>query len=374
MGTRVLVSVLAIVGVLTGCTGDDDAGDEGPTTTAPATTTDPAWSPPGTAVVAGLVVPDGAALVGAPVAIPVTYTIDGVPTQDPDVRRAVLAVTGDPFAVFDALADQARALDADLPGSAGSCLWNVPLDPEAGIQREPVAGPDPGVEVTGVRCEATAGLGPASLRVALDVDAARPPTVLVELREEVGGDDEVAVPTRYGAAEQTRANRRNELGDTPEARADEPASFLTADEPVPADAADRLPPLATEVADGAPGDTVVTSAHCRSDPGAGDLVVPDRARVVARPYEEGAFSATGDAAVLVTDDVEAALQDLFEQAAGPGGADGAGGFFGEPPAPVDLDDGSTAWAVTFGTSAGGDLCELVASADGTTILMTVGRG
>lgn len=364
-------AALLVAGLLLGgCSFDEEpAPDE--RSEAPTTTTDPAWSPPGTPLVAGLEVPEGAHLLGAPVVVPIEYTYEGVPVRDPDSVRAFLRVTGDPFTVFDTLAAQAREAGFDLPGSAGSCLWSVAVDEESGMDRiEPVAGPALDDEITGVRCGAAAATEETTLDIVLDHDASRP--ALLEVR--TGSPDAEGGPGGSGAAEPTRANRRAELGDTAAAREQEPASFLDAHDPVPAGSADELPAPPASEADARPGDPLLRTMHCRSDTAGGDLVVPEGGRVLGRPIAGAVYADLGDAAVLAVEDAEAVLADLYAQAAGEGGADGEGGFFGEPPSEVDLQDGTSAWRVSFGTSAGGDECEAIASPDGTTVLLHVGRG
>ncbi len=369
--TTVVAAALLAAGLLAGgCRGDDEAT---PRPNGPTTTTDPAWSPPGTPLGAGLEVPEGAHLLGAPLTVPYEYQYDGQPVREPDGLRAFLAVTGDPFVVFDALVAQARDEGFDLPGSAGSCLWSVPVDPGSVSGRiEPVAGPELDEEVTGVRCEAGAATDDTTLEVVLDHDASRP--AVVEVRTAAVLPDRDGAPGRHGAAEQTRANRRAELGGTDASRAEEPATFLDADDPVPAGSADLLPDPLDAEPEAEPGNDLLRTEWCRSERDAGDLAVPEGARVLARPVGGAVHPDPGDLALLVVDDAEATLTALYDEAAGEGGADGEGGFFGEPPTEVELQDGASAWRVTFGASAGGDTCSLIASPDGTTVFMTVGRG
>ncbi|HMJ78391.1 MAG TPA: hypothetical protein VK507_20580, partial [Iamia sp.] len=154
IGAALLVATLALAGA---CTDDEPAGDADDGTTT--TTLDPSWSPPGTEIGLGLTVPDGAHLAGPVFHRPQPVIMEQV-QPDGDELEALLVVDEDPYGVFDAVAEQVRALGPEMNGSASSCeWWDLSVDDDhGGFSVEalgPVSDPPPD-EASAVRCEASA--------------------------------------------------------------------------------------------------------------------------------------------------------------------------------------------------------------------------
>jgi len=283
---------------------------------------------PGTRLVAGLVVPPGAQLVG-PVFPAVPF--EGGPEQT-TTHAAVLELDGNPFAAWDDLARQAHDIGVAVPGS-GICWW-LPTSP--GVGEAP-----PGASVLERRpAEADALVCEAGARGPL-VDGSQ---VMVQLR-------------LWWWAAGAELHLEVTEGDMGEA----PYSYPDADPgPAPATAVDDLPerdePSSVDV-----GDPFGRENNC-FEVGYRRLTLPDGARLVGG----GATPGLKDfAAVLAVEDAKAVLEDLRDQLDDPDDANGHYRLTEE-----NLADGTPVWVLAGGVDAGGGGCYMWSSPQGNAILVT----
>lgn len=322
------------------------AADDGSTTTVESTTTTAvvALRPPGTEIAPGLVVPDGAQLAGAAFVRSAEEQQGGQAGWD-----AHLVIDGDPFAVWDDLAGQLRALDpaAGFSGSADGCAWRfeeqivdggsvVTLDGSdvEGAPADPtvVTAEAPGGSLLGVECSAGAtmdvGDGFQTFFLSLDAGSDRPTSATLTAIAERGSPGARSWGIRTG---------------------DGPAPAPSPD-PVPAGAADHLPaspptPVVEE------GDPFGSDVNCFSGTGYTRTLLPAGATWVA----DIGF---GNVSVLAVDDPRAAIEALQAQFEA-GGPDESSGI-----RTVELADGTSILTYSHGVSAGGGGCTVRSSPDG----------
>ena len=292
-------------------------------------------SPPGTALAGGLEVPVGTRLVG-PVFLrpPGDSAVDQGPPQRSD-SVAVMRVDGDPFAAWDDLAGQARALGLQMAAS-GVCGWHrarplaeVPSAPTSG----PVAEARPELADT-LDCQAVAG-GPLP-------DGTQ---VMVGMRLwwwDAGAELHVDI-SEGGVPEPSYAYPGTDPG------------------PAPATAVDQLPEREPQPPVDV-GDPFGSENNC-FESGYDRLALPDGARLVGGGTTPGLH--VDFAAVLDVDDAEAVLGQLRDQMDDPDESDGDYGLRKE-----SLAGGRTIWALGGGVSAGGGACSMWSSPDGTAVIVT----
>ncbi|SEP15071.1 hypothetical protein [Trujillonella endophytica] len=302
-------------------------------------------SPPGTPLAAGLVVPVGTQLVGPvfPRAPHVTVTLHAA--FEVTSHAAVLQVDGDPFAAWDDLAGQARAIGVPVPGS-GVCLWRITsaevMRANPGTSPEtPVSAARPDV-ADAVDCFAAAR-GPLS-------DGTQ---VIVEMGLwwwPAGA--ELHVEVSEGALSE---------GDVDVY----PSSYPETDPgPAPATAADQLPERNPTVSVGT-GDPFGEQNNC-FELGYDRLTVPAGARLIGGGTTPGLVGFARDfAAVLAVDDPEAVLGELRDQLDEPDSTDGDYRLGEER-----IADGTSVWSLSGGVSAGGGGCYMWGTPDGTAVLVT----
>jgi hypothetical protein len=330
--------------VLVACGGssseDVRAGDEVTSTTVLGR------QPPGSEIVGGLVVPEGASLAGAV-----------FPWQDEGLDLAGgiahLSIEGDPFAVWDDLAGQLRELHPEAPmaGTADSCVWQyqyenrggllVELDgndgsdtPEEARSRRVITAEAPEGTLRGIDCWAGASysVDGAAERTTLTMSAGSDwrPTLTIDVQREAG-PGEVRTSAQLAS-------------EGPGARTPTPV-------PVPEGAADHIPPT-TEPAIVAEGEPFGGEVNCFSGQGYARTVLPAGATAVEAGADKGQVS------VLAVDDARAVIEDLQAQFEG-GMPDETAGI-----EVVDLGDGSTISSYSHGVSAGGGACSVRSSPDG----------
>lgn len=172
-GRWATIALLALFGAgLVGCSNDGgstvDTADGDQQTSGSAeeaadeATAQEVLQPPGSPIVEGLVVPDGAHLAGEVFREPFWGSSGGGAIPFPpeaEVWTAYLVVDDDPFAVFDDVAAQLRAGPApQMPGAADGCLWIAPWPEstaprgESAVATDPTTDPSP-VEVPDERAE-----------------------------------------------------------------------------------------------------------------------------------------------------------------------------------------------------------------------------
>ncbi len=313
-----LVMAAVLVGAA-GC-GDDDG---------------PGLSSPGTPLAAGLEVPVGTQLVGPVFLRPLSNSAvePGSPQRSGAV--AVMQVDGDPFAAWDDLAGQARALGLPI-ASSGVCEWHR-ARPLAEVPSAPTGGPveeaRPDLADT-LDCQATArGPLPDGTQVEVGMrlwwwDAG------AELHVEI---------TEGGTVEPPYAYPETDPG------------------PAPATALDQLPERDPQPSVDV-GDPFGRENNC-FEAGYDRLTLPDGARLVGGGTTPGLY--VDFAAVLAVDDAEAVLGELRQQMDDPDMSDGDYGVTEE-----SLADGGTVWVLSGGVSAGGGGCSMWSSPDGTAVLVT----
>lgn len=321
MSNRWLSGVLAIglLGVV-GC----GSGESGDTTTA-TTEVRPEvrLSPPGARLAPGFVAPTGSQLIG-PVFPRATAAIAATTS-----RVAVLKIDGNPFAVWDDLADQARAAGAHLPGS-GVCQW---------LQSMPPPGPLPvNVSVSEPRPKDADAL---DCQASADGTSPQGRLIIVQMRlwwwaagAEIGIEifDGATAQYTYPEANPGRA---------------------------PATAADQLPSRSDAPLPSV-GEPFGRENNC-FETGYERLRVPVGARVVGGGSTPGLEDF---AAVLAVTDARIVLEALLAQLDGP---DTAGGSF---TISHDLVTGGSVWKLSGGVDGGGGGCEMWSSPDGGAVLVT----
>jgi hypothetical protein len=357
---RAITVAVAIALALGGCGSDDDAGGEtsaGPADegTAPGEDTAPPATGAGAALGDGLVVPEGATLAGSVFVLPadpfaadpqppveeVPETITppelgptsstpttSAPTPRPDPSTetwtALLTLEGDPFAVWDALADQARQAGLPVGGSVDACLWGFATvdELEGPPQPQPVSAGEPEEPIDHLRCEATAS------------DGSR----LVSLTLEYGGDHPGTIRLEGGPAQRA----------TP---APDPASV--------AEEVRGLLPEPAEPEDPAPGEPFGGEGNCFVG-GYQRFPLPEGASLIGT---EGGPDGTS---VLAVDEVDHAI-DALRAAAYAGDAS----YTPSAPRELPLSDGRAAVFASVSIDGGGGACDLVGSPDGRFLLVTM---
>ena len=324
----------AVLAGASACAGDSDAvsapGGGDPTTVE--------LSPPGTPLTAGLVVPVGARLIGPVFPRPVDQTTLPGDAVARTGTIAVLQLDGDPFAAWDDLAGQARAIGVPIAGS-DICLWRITSAAVMG------ANPDtnPETPVSAARPDAADTL---ECLAAADGQLSDGSGVMVTMRLwwwAAGADLHVDV-------------LEGEVGDS---------DFVwpvTGDPgPAPATAAAQLPERDAPSAVDA-GEPFGRENNC-FESGHDRLTLPSGARLVGGGTTPGY---THDfAAVLAVDDPEAVLGALRDQLDGPDSSDGHYGLGQRP-----LADDTPVWSLTGGVDAGGGGCAMWSSPDGTAVVVT----
>lgn len=335
------VTVAAVLALAGACSGDDGAADDGSTTTeAPP----PSLAPPGTPIGdSGLVVPDGAHLAGP--------AFGGGRLEEPG-WGALVTVDEDPFAVTDALSGQLRDLGLPMPGTGASCEWSLEPGPDRPLQ-VPVASGDPGAPVQLLVCGATAWAGP-------DQDEGRP--TRATLRLIWGGDATGAIWVDWSTAPSDRA--RGAYGDASgfaprpggPPTGEEPTPAPPGPAPVPSDARDRLPPRDAPAPDPEPGDAFGGQSNCHSDADE-RFDLPPGSRLV------GTQGGPDGHSVVAVEDVQAAMDALVAHAAG-------STAFTSEEATTTAPDGQRVALRSMAIQAGGGVCELLESPDGTHVLIS----
>ncbi|HEU5149075.1 MAG TPA: hypothetical protein VFU19_01185 [Iamia sp.] len=402
---RWVCGAVVLVSLLAGC-GDDSSERTGaePGTDEPADGT-------GAELDDGLVVPDGARLAGTvfrrpgygliePVppitAVPPTAVAGGdsapatdapgpVATQPPleidpaaEGWSTVLVVEGDPFAVWDDLAAQVRAIGPALAGSADACAWWVEQDPDEPRPSDArritdTAPPEP---IDHLRCEAAASDGTLDIGVALRHGGVHPGTVEIAVRPDEDGqastyaeavtigpvDPDPTPPEPVPADAGPAGTGQPATGPTSTVTTRQPPDSLPTPGPdaVPAAAHDLVPEPEPGPAP-EPGDRFGGEGNCLAT-GYDRMVLPEGAELVAT------VGGPDGTSILRVDDVRAAIDALLAS-----GADGPDAESFEP-GPVEeqpLADGGTVLAVAWSISAGGGACDLLASPDGTHLLVTM---
>ena len=322
-----VLSVLCLA-TLAGCGGD--GGTESSGAPSPSSAPDPG-AEAGASLMAGLTAPEGTSLVGATFERPAS---DGPAAAD---TYAVLTVDGDPFAAWDDLAAQSRALGMPLPGS-GVCQWFPgPLDQAgAGASPVPASSPRPdGFDTLWCGANAYAGEAGGNLTVYAQLEAS---PAGAELGVQVGVEAQVAESSQ------------------------EPRSYPEID---PGPAAESARADVPEVRPAPPpgvGEPFGRENNC-FEAGYDRLEVPPGARLVGG----GTARIVDDfAAVLAVDDAEAALDDLAAQ------LDPTGPEAGDAVIDVGQVDapGGRIWQLSGSVSAGGGSCWVTSTPDGALLLVT----
>ena len=297
----------------------------------------PGLSPPGTPLAAGLEVPVGAQLVGPVFLRPLSASAVEPGSPQASGAVAVMRVDGDPFAAWDDLAGQARALGLQMAAS-GVCEWHR-ARPLAEVPSAPTSGP--------------VGKARPELADTLDCQAvARGPLpdgtqVLVGMRLwwwDAGAELYVDISE----------------GGMPEP----PYAYPGTDPdpgPAPATALDQLP----EREPRSPvdvGDPIGSENNC-FEAGYDQLTLPDGARLLGGGTTPGLY--VDFAAVLAVDDAKAVLERLQDQLDDP---DDSGGDYGIRE--ERLADGTPVWVLPGGVDAGGGVCAMWSSPDGTAVIVT----
>lgn len=292
-------------------------------------------SPPGTPLAAGLEVPVGSELVGPVFLRPPDSSAPDQGTPQRSNSVAVMRVDGDPFAAWDDLAGQARALGLQMPAS-GVCAWHRarPLA-EAPTARTsgPVDQERPDLADT-LDCQAVAG-GPLP-------DGTQ---VMVGMRLwwwDAGAELYVDISE----------------GGTPEPPSAYPATDTG---PAPAMALDQLPEQEPQPSVDV-GDPFGRENNC-FEAGYGRLTLPDGARLLGGGTTPGLY--VDFAAVLAVDDAESVLSRLEDQLDDP---DDSGGDYGIRE--ERLADGTSIWVLSGAVEAGGGVCAMWSSPDGKAVLVT----
>ena len=292
-------------------------------------------SPPGTPLAAGLEVPVGSELVGPVFPRPLDSSAadQGLPQRSSTV--AVMRVDGDPFAAWDDLADQARALGLQMPAS-GVCEWHL-ARPLAEVPPAPTGGPveqaRPDLADT-LDCQASAR-GPLS-------DGTQS---MVDMRLwwwDAGAELHVQI-SEGGVAEPPYSYPETDSGPAP----------VTAGDDLP----EREPQASVDE-----GDPFGSENNC-FEAGYDRLTLPDGARLVGGGTTPGVY--VDFAAVLAVDDAEAVLRRLMDQLDDP---DDSGGKYGVRE--ERLADGTPIWLLTGAVQAGGGVCAMWSSPDGKAVLVT----
>jgi len=292
-------------------------------------------SPPGTPLAAGLEVPVGTQLIGPVFPRP---SGDSATDQGPSQRSnsvAVMRVDGDPFAAWDDLAGQARALGLQMAAS-GVCEWHR-ARPLAEVPSAPTSGPvekaRPDLADT-LDCQAVAR-GPLP-------DGTQ---VMVGMRLwwwDTGAELYVDI-SEGGMPEPPYAYPGTDPG------------------PAPATALDQLPEREPQPSVDV-GDPIGSENNC-FEAGYGQLTLPDGARLLGGGTTPGLY--VDFAAVLAVDDAESVLGRLEDQLDDP---DDSGGDYGIRE--ERLADGSPIWVLSGAVGAGGGVCAMWSSPDGTAVLVT----
>ncbi|MCU1370792.1 MAG: hypothetical protein JWO77_1986 [Ilumatobacteraceae bacterium] len=333
--------------------------------------------PPRSKIADGLVVPEGAELAGS---------LFSQPGEEVSVDdwAAYLTVDGNPFAVWDDLAQQARAGDGHpmLAGSADACTWTLPDDaatPEGGEATDPAprsteeatgstapasttappaADPNleaititssaPTQEVDGVECSASAptlvkGI-PEQLTMHLRSGSRLPATLT--LQAVWGAESAQAGPT----ALRTTLERQSRQGGP----VVEPGP-----DPVP-DGAEAHVPEPQEQEKSAQLGPFGPEVNCFADVGYQRLRLPHGADFVAGGFADGTIS------VLRVISVEAALTELREQVSGDGTSEDGDGTVET----VKLVGGGPVTRFSFSVSGGGGGCGALSSPDGRFLIVS----
>ena len=304
---------------------------------------DVASAPPGSAMMEGLRVPEGSRLVGPVFARPAPEVVGAPPGARATV--ALLEVDGDPFAAWDDLARQARALGAPLP-SSGVCAWYDVGDHEGSVrQPQPAAAGRPPGEVA-LSCEASAQ-GPTGGGELMSVTARLwRGSAGSELGLEVVAGDVLGVGSTAVKAGDPGAVRAFPEGDDP---------------PVPARARADVRPLPAGRHTAGPGERFGAKINC-FESGYRRLRVPAGARLVG-----GAGTPALDSfgAVLAVRDARAALRALAGQ------LDPTGPAEGEGTATVRraVAGGHPVWRLSASVGTGGGSCEMWSSPDGHAVMV-----
>ena len=331
-----IVGVGAVLLAATACTTSSE------TTPATASTTTAVTTPPGpgSPIDDGLVVPEGAEMVGSLFAM-ATYTETGERAASPGAWLAHLVVDGDGFAVYDDLAAQIRDLDpsAAMPGTADSCIWSleetsVVDDPHDLLVRDPT--PE---GIRGVRCEGRAS-DEAGRSYELSLVAGFDQPAVVEVS---------ATPVPAGPSEPDSYAKRIVAEGS---GADAAGLEVLSDAAVAVDAwADAELDIATMPEPPSAGPFGI-AANCTTS---GQFTVPDDAQVLIDLYGDDLTS------LLAVDDAEATMADLLSQT----GQDQASLQSGISTVP--LADGRAFLVLDTQVLAGGGSCTVTSSPDGHSI-------
>jgi hypothetical protein len=366
--SRATLALLVVAVTVIGCGGDDGGTTSASESSTGPRTDGPDLLGPGTEIAEGLVVPEGAALAGTAFRW-VDQDTQGLRPEATDHEEwtAVLLVKGDPFAVYDDLAGQVRALGPAMSGTADACLWTAPPTSDDPHGRQPqlaaVSRGEPDFAVEGVRCDASASDDVASIR--MEVAWSEGPRVLVVERTPSFGPGSSAMASlhEWGQQQSTpppgpACPATGEL--PPECTSPTSQPRDTPPEPgtdaVPATSADLLPP-AGDVATAAEGDEFGGEGNCFTE-GYRRFLLPARTRLV---LTEGG---SDGASVLAVEDVAATLDALAHQS-DPTGVDVESGIT------AVLPDGSEVRRTVVAISAGGGGCSFTASPDGRHVLITM---
>ncbi|WP_426572491.1 hypothetical protein [Aquihabitans sp. McL0605] len=344
-----LVLAVMLSGLLAGCgSGSSGAASSGAASGGPAA---PKGSPGGAPLADGLKVPAGAALAGSLFWEPFSASIGG--STEADTWTALMTIDGDPFAAWDDLAAQIRALDGApaMPGSADSCTWTY-----AGGTFPDDAGPKSGDEILaalavrdqrprgaiGVACSAQAPAGgpkaTSAFSMSLQTDDRVPPTLALVRGPTLG-------PVGEASSYLTSLVRQTQNSPDPAA--------IPGPEPVPAGAAAWLPdPVPQPTAK--PGQQFGSEVNCFESTGYAKTVLPAGATLVGDGWDNGSTS------VVAAEDVDAAFADLLAQfQVGPSGVAGD-----TVDSTFHLPSGETFRSIEHSVPAGGGSCSALASPDG----------
>jgi hypothetical protein len=304
---------------------------------------------PGAPLGDGLVVPEGAELVGPVFPLPVREPVGGAEPSDPG-WAAVLAVTGHPFDAWDGLAGQAQGLGIGAPRSDTSCTWLVDGG-SIGTRYVALGGAGAPAGTVALSCQASgtataAGDDGRLLDMSLELWVDREGAHVTVGASRVPADDQVAGAGFFGGTHMVDAASPAPAGG-------------------PATEADRRTVPVVEVATGeaGPGTPFGHEVNCL-ERGYDQLEVPPGGRLLT--VSGASVAGSRDyAAVLAVEEPEAALADLAAQMMreAPSGT----------PAPVarraPLADGREVWELAHSVQAGGGHCQVVAHPDGHALLV-----